>query len=125
MIFPPSYHKRGTLSIELHAVGLENPHGLCYNRNGSFRQEFERVIRVKKVIGIAPASRARQGDRAARLLSPPPNAEGSDPRHRQRVGHTGDGMVEGTEYGDHILGVQGHPEIDGLPPELFAFLTED
>lgn len=33
-----------------------------------------------------------------------------------------DGVVEGTEYSDHILGVQGHPEIDGLLPELFLFL---
>ena len=37
----------------------------------------------------------------------------------------GDGVVEGTEYGDHILGVQGHPEIDGLLPELFAFLVKE
>ncbi len=37
----------------------------------------------------------------------------------------GDGVVEGTEYGDNILGVQGHPEADDLLPELFAFLTED
>ena len=35
----------------------------------------------------------------------------------------GDGVVEGTEYSDHILGVQGHPEADGLLPELFAFLA--
>lgn len=34
-----------------------------------------------------------------------------------------DGVVEGTEYSDNILGVQGHPEIDGLNPELFAFLA--
>lgn len=37
----------------------------------------------------------------------------------------GDGVVEGTEYGDNILGVQGHPEADGLLPELFCFLTND
>ena len=37
----------------------------------------------------------------------------------------GDGVVEGTEYGDNILGVQGHPEVDDLLPQLFAFLTED
>ncbi len=37
----------------------------------------------------------------------------------------GDGVVEGTEYGDNILGVQGHPEIDGLLPELFEFLVND
>lgn len=36
----------------------------------------------------------------------------------------GDGVVEGTEYGDNILGVQGHPEADGLLPELFKFLAE-
>ncbi|MBQ4071235.1 MAG: gamma-glutamyl-gamma-aminobutyrate hydrolase family protein [Clostridia bacterium] len=35
----------------------------------------------------------------------------------------GDGVVEGTEYSDFILGVQGHPEADGLLPELFAFLA--
>ncbi|MBR4863291.1 MAG: gamma-glutamyl-gamma-aminobutyrate hydrolase family protein [Oscillospiraceae bacterium] len=32
-------------------------------------------------------------------------------------------VVEGTEYSDHILGVQGHPEADDLLPELFAFLS--
>ena len=37
----------------------------------------------------------------------------------------GDGFVEGSEYGDHILGVQGHPEVDDLLPELFQFLAED
>lgn len=37
----------------------------------------------------------------------------------------GDGVVEGTEYANHILGVQGHPEADDLLPELFAFLVED
>lgn len=36
----------------------------------------------------------------------------------------GDGVVEGTEYSDYILGVQGHPEVDDLLPELFAFLAE-
>ena len=35
----------------------------------------------------------------------------------------GNGVVEGSEYGDYILGVQGHPEVDGLLPELFAFLA--
>ena len=34
-----------------------------------------------------------------------------------------DGVVEGTEYGDNILGVQGHPEVDDLLPELFQFLA--
>ena len=37
----------------------------------------------------------------------------------------GDGVVEGTEYSDHILGVQGHPEADELLPEIFKFLTRD
>lgn len=37
----------------------------------------------------------------------------------------GDGVVEGTEYGDNILGVQGHPEVDDLLPEIFAFLAKD
>ncbi len=36
----------------------------------------------------------------------------------------GDGVVEGTEYCDNILGVQGHPEADNLLPELFDFLTK-
>jgi gamma-glutamyl-gamma-aminobutyrate hydrolase PuuD len=35
----------------------------------------------------------------------------------------GDGVVEGTEYGENILGVQGHPEADDLLPELFRFLA--
>ena len=37
----------------------------------------------------------------------------------------GDGVVEGTEYGENILGVQGHPEVDDMLPEIFKFLTED
>ncbi len=37
----------------------------------------------------------------------------------------GDGVVEGTEYSDYILGVQGHPEADNLLPEIFAFLRGD
>lgn len=36
----------------------------------------------------------------------------------------GDGVVEGTELGENILGVQGHPEADGLLPQLFRFLSE-
>lgn len=32
-------------------------------------------------------------------------------------------VVEGTEYGENILGVQGHPEVDDLLPELFTFLV--
>ena len=36
----------------------------------------------------------------------------------------GDGVVEGTEYGENILGVQGHPEFDNMLPEIFAFLTD-
>ena len=34
----------------------------------------------------------------------------------------GDNVVEGTEYRDHILGVQGHPEADTCLPQLFQFL---
>ena len=37
----------------------------------------------------------------------------------------GDGVVEGVEYGERILGVQGHPEVDDLLPELFAFLAQE
>lgn len=37
----------------------------------------------------------------------------------------GDGVVEGTEYGENILGVQGHPEVDDMLPELFAFLAAE
>lgn len=37
----------------------------------------------------------------------------------------GDGVVEGVEYGDNLLGIQSHPEADALLPEIFAFLTED
>ena len=29
----------------------------------------------------------------------------------------------GTEYGENILGIQGHPEVDDMLPELFDFLT--
>lgn len=34
-----------------------------------------------------------------------------------------DGVVEGVEYADHMLGVQFHPEVDDLLPEIFSFLT--
>lgn len=34
-----------------------------------------------------------------------------------------DGVVEGTEYADHILGIQGHPEMDSQLNELFRFLV--
>ena len=37
----------------------------------------------------------------------------------------GDGVVEGLEYGDNILGIQGHPEADDLLPEFFDFLTKE
>ena len=37
----------------------------------------------------------------------------------------GDGVVEGTEFGDNILGVQCHPEVDGLLSDIFTFLMED
>ena len=37
----------------------------------------------------------------------------------------GDGVVESTEYGENILGVQGHPEVDDLLPEIFEFLAKD
>ena len=36
----------------------------------------------------------------------------------------GSGVVEGVEYGENILGVQCHPEVDGLLPEIFSFLAE-
>ncbi len=34
-----------------------------------------------------------------------------------------DGTIEGIEYGGYILGVQFHPEVDALLPELFDFLA--
>ena len=37
----------------------------------------------------------------------------------------GSGVVEGVEYGEKILGVQCHPEVDDLLPELFAFLAAE
>ena len=37
----------------------------------------------------------------------------------------GDGVVEGVEYGENILGVQPHPEVDDLLPQLFNFLNWD
>ena len=36
----------------------------------------------------------------------------------------GTGTIEGVENGSNILGVQFHPEIDDLLPEIFKFLTE-
>lgn len=37
----------------------------------------------------------------------------------------GDGVVEGSEYGENLLGVQFHPEVDDLLPQLFEFLTKE
>jgi len=37
----------------------------------------------------------------------------------------GTGTIEGVENGSNILGVQFHPEIDDLLPEIFKFLIED
>ncbi|MBQ8360144.1 MAG: gamma-glutamyl-gamma-aminobutyrate hydrolase family protein [Oscillospiraceae bacterium] len=37
----------------------------------------------------------------------------------------GSGTIEGLENGTNILGVQFHPEVDDLLPEIFKFLTED
>ena len=37
----------------------------------------------------------------------------------------GTNTIEGVENGKNILGVQFHPEVDDLLPELFKFLTED
>lgn len=36
-----------------------------------------------------------------------------------------DGVVEGIEYGDNILGIQGHPEADELLLDIFNFITKD
>ena len=36
----------------------------------------------------------------------------------------GTGTIEGVENGSNILGVQFHPEVDDMLPELFKFLTE-
>ena len=37
----------------------------------------------------------------------------------------GTDTIEGVENGSNILGVQFHPEVDDLLPEIFRFLTED
>ena len=37
----------------------------------------------------------------------------------------GDNVVEGTEYKDYILGIQGHPEADDKLPKIFDFLAKD
>ena len=37
----------------------------------------------------------------------------------------GTDTIEGLENGSNILGVQFHPEVDDLLPELFCFLTEE
>ena len=36
----------------------------------------------------------------------------------------GTGTIEGVENGSNILGVQFHPEVDDLLPEIYKFLTE-
>lgn len=36
----------------------------------------------------------------------------------------GSGTIEGIEFGENILGVQFHPEVDDKLPELFRFLSE-
>ncbi len=37
----------------------------------------------------------------------------------------GDNVVEGVELAPNILGVQFHPELDDLLPEIFRFISED
>ena len=37
----------------------------------------------------------------------------------------GTNTIEGVENGSNILGVQFHPEVDDLLPEIFTFLTEE
>jgi len=37
----------------------------------------------------------------------------------------GSGTIEGIEYGDYILGLQSHPEVDDLLPEIFTFLANE
>jgi len=37
----------------------------------------------------------------------------------------GSGTIEGLDNGSNILGVQFHPEVDDLLPEIFKFLIED
>ena len=37
----------------------------------------------------------------------------------------GSGTIEGLENGSNILGVQFHPEVDDLLPEIFQFLMEE
>lgn len=39
------------------------------------------------------------------------------------VGHSEDGTIEAIEYGEKVLGIQFHPEIDGSFPGIFRFLT--
>ena len=36
----------------------------------------------------------------------------------------GTGTIEGIEYNDRIIGVQFHPEVDALLPEIYKFLAE-
>lgn len=35
-----------------------------------------------------------------------------------------DGIVEGVEYSNNVLGIQGHPEIDDKLPQFFEFLAK-
>ena len=39
------------------------------------------------------------------------------------IGRAEDGTIEAVQYGDKVLGVQFHPEVDGMLPGLFKFLT--
>ena len=39
------------------------------------------------------------------------------------VGHSEDGTIEAIEYGEKVLGIQFHPEIDRSFPGIFRFLT--
>ncbi|MBQ2697890.1 MAG: gamma-glutamyl-gamma-aminobutyrate hydrolase family protein [Clostridia bacterium] len=40
-----------------------------------------------------------------------------------RSAHTADGTIEALEYGEQILGIQFHPEVDSQLDPLFRFLT--
>ena len=48
----------------------------------------------------------------------------TEPSEELKVaGYSEDGTIEAIEYGDKVLGIQFHPEIDGSFPGIFRFLT--
>jgi len=97
--------------------------GHCYNR-----VPLEQADNAKHDIHIVPGTILHRllGRDTARLASFHNLAVPADQPYCtvNAWSAKGDHVVEGLEYGENILSIQGHPEIDDLMPEIFTFLSD-